>query len=537
MLQQLFNSPLKRWLILGVLLVFMLVVIVVGLRVWKVSNLEGALPPAVGATLPVASQTALPQGVNLAPTELPISLPATRDAIAPVPAASPTPPGTPLGILFFDSFDDLPGSLLAGRLPDRAQPDVTWSVGSGLEVFAIDDRGGATLTKNLGEGHITVETNHSDVILTCDVTSGAGGKGTQDRDAGIVFRWSDEGNYWKAGFNKAMGKFRLVQIQNGSAVVQAELDFQPGESPHTLQVSLAADTVRATVDGGYALEYRSHFNQSATRHGITGRQAYADRFDNFTVQAYGVEDAPSNIPEPIDGLVTWFDADVEPSLRQTIGGAVAGVGDPVNEWRDQSGNKNHAHSIYPVLAAELARDDRYRYVKFFGEEDGRGRSALVFQNKTDKDSWTLFLVMRLDPVTVNPNPKIIRLSGNLKDRWELTYMRDNLFRMANNVHSNPAPPGAVNETRTQLIQDDSTWHLVTVVFDSQTGHMILRVDGAQVGKEIPITSWGDAEYDALLGSKEPGGADACPVGLHEVRIYSPALPLEEIERIEHEMWP
>lgn len=456
----------------------------------------------------------------------------------PVPTSTPTPTPTPTqdplgyGSVFYDTFTDTETTLLKDHLPDNSPSGITWAFGNGLNNFKIDSGNRAYLFSSQNSAHMVTETYASDAILTCTITSGATSNSLSSRDAGIVFRWANEMNYWKAGINQYAGKLRITQVQNGVESLRAEINLTVGSAAHKMEVRLESTSITATLDDEIEIRYTSTFNQNATRHGITGRQQSTDLFDDFRVQVLGAANAPSNLPPVIDELMAWFHAGQVTSMRQTIGGPPPQAGDPVMEWRDLSGHGNHAYTLYTTLSGQFADDGSYPYVRFLGGENGERKSALGFVNNTDKDSWAVFLVMRLDPVTLSPNPKIIRLSADEDSRWDLSWLRQERHLWSRNN----LPYGG-DELKTAAVQDDGAWHLVTVSFDVGQNQMLMRVDGQLAGTDTNLFGWPDQVYDALLGAKEPGGADACPAGLHEVRIYSPARTGAQIEQIEAEMWP
>lgn len=80
--------------------------------------------------------------------------------------------------------------------------------------------------------------------------------GIADQSGGIVFRAQDPENYYVVRPNAIEDNFRLYVVKDGTRTTLADLKVTPpaANAWHTLEVTFAGDTMRATFDGANAIE-------------------------------------------------------------------------------------------------------------------------------------------------------------------------------------------------------------------------------------------------------------------------------------------
>lgn len=430
-------------------------------------------------------------------------------------------PAAPLGTLVYDTLSDPPTTPLAGHTPYQAPPGAVWQAAAGN--WAINAAHEAYLPANADNGHAVIDCGRADLTLTCELANAAL-NATTGRDSGIVFRWTSSANYLRAGFNQYANLFRVVKVAAGVTSVLAGAAFTPGTGWHSLQVTLQGENITTTVQGGPSLHVTESFNAAATRHGFGGRQLSADRARSFRAQAPGAPASPLP-PPPNPAVLAEFD--LASGLRRTIGGLPAQAdGDLVAEWRDKSGHNRHA---YTLLAGREAvyRTAEGGYVQFV-----RSRASAL---KIDPPpaislaSYAYALRFRLNPNDpLDANPKLFRISGSSSalDLTQLEWLEGAAtLRCAHRWKVGETSSGVACDT--QLVQDDGAWHTLFYQFSLASDTALCRVDGALVASASGLQPWTTLPYDSVIGAKEPGGADSCPVDIRHLIVlprgdYTPA---------------
>lgn len=170
-------------------------------------------------------------------------------------AASPALPGT----FAFDSFTAGANTSLSGRTTDDSA--LTWTVQTGGYTISPYDKGCAYPTTPGTRSIATVTVAADCVVSATVVTAPQAGQA-----AGIVFRWSDNSNYWRCGQNT----LRKNVAGTLSTVATHSTPFSPGDR---MVVILSGSSITVQRNGVTVSSATDAFNSSATKHGIIAENA------------------------------------------------------------------------------------------------------------------------------------------------------------------------------------------------------------------------------------------------------------------------
>jgi len=162
-----------------------------------------------------------------------------------------------------DSFTAANGTNLNGWTPDIANtPGNTWQAAV-LNWSIISNRARGT---NYLYSVLVIDCGNADGIITMPCARGGNRNG-------IVFRYVDTSNYWRAEHSSGSGLFAIVQTAGGSDVTRASV-ADTSTTVLTMTVTLSGNNIQANFNSN-TLNYSSAIGASATKHGIM-RQDFID---------------------------------------------------------------------------------------------------------------------------------------------------------------------------------------------------------------------------------------------------------------------
>lgn len=107
---------------------------------------------------------------------------------------------------------------------------------------------------------------------------------TNNKLFGLVFRYTDENNYWYALLDNQNSKFLLVERVADVHTQRGEVAFTTNtDTWYTITAILSGSSITVQVNGANTINYSSTANQSATKHGIWSAGSGVALFDNFKV--------------------------------------------------------------------------------------------------------------------------------------------------------------------------------------------------------------------------------------------------------------
>jgi hypothetical protein len=164
-----------------------------------------------------------------------------------------------------DNFSGSAGSI-AGRTPVVGGP---WEIGSGT----VTTNGSGQLTVAGSEPRAVSESRLADGTITLTMTSHATNAG------GLVFRWQDASNYWRAQIAGTTAK--LMEVVNGVANQRATVAVTGGTGTIIVTLSGSSISVTGTLMGA-GMNFTSSSFAAATRHGVYGGAA-GPTFDSIVM--------------------------------------------------------------------------------------------------------------------------------------------------------------------------------------------------------------------------------------------------------------
>lgn len=179
--------------------------------------------------------------------------------------------------IIYDQFDG--DGALGGRTPDTTNiPGNTWTDQSGIGVTE------SSAAKPYGDGaRAFIQSGESNVILEANVVPNRAADAVV---CGLMFRYSDNNNYWYVGGVVATQRFELWVREGGNDTLMDDVSatFSLGVT-YALKVTANGTSITATLDGGNELSVTSSFNQSATIHGLRkGEGGYNSYWQDFRVK-------------------------------------------------------------------------------------------------------------------------------------------------------------------------------------------------------------------------------------------------------------
>lgn len=162
-----------------------------------------------------------------------------------------------------DSFNGANGTNLNGRTPDTSNtPENTWSAVLQSWIIISNRARGADFLQSL----LVIDCGAADGTITMPCARGGGRNG-------IVFRYVDNSNYWRAEHSSLSGRFAIIEITGGTETSRASI-ADTSTTVLTMTVTLSGNSISANWNGN-TLTYTSSTRATATKHGIY-RQDFQD---------------------------------------------------------------------------------------------------------------------------------------------------------------------------------------------------------------------------------------------------------------------
>ncbi len=187
--------------------------------------------------------------------------------------------------LLLDRFTDADAITLQNHTPDISIGAEAWGNATATTVWEILSNAADLSTAVALNNNITIETKQSDVIITCDVTTG-----TVATILGIYVRSSEEDSGWEIGISTAFNEATITKQDAGARNQEASGSVTiNNNTTFALKVVCRGDTIEVFVDEIFIVSNADAFNQLATRHGLFQFAAITDgAWDNFKVTASSV---------------------------------------------------------------------------------------------------------------------------------------------------------------------------------------------------------------------------------------------------------
>ena len=335
----------------------------------------------------------------------------------PAPSPTPEPPPTIAESLVFDTFTEATPVDLTAHTPEKVSAG-GWSTGSGGVGKGTWRAGTDTVTEATGADtdlHAIIDAGETDIDVRVDILWNGGGS---HAGAGLVFRYQDEGNWfkvWYDGFAELIAA-SFTSPPGGTPRFQelgrVAVEWAPGET-HRLRVRRNGDSIRIYGESDQVLMWRVVGGLSeSTRVGLFARNTTQTAFDNFIVapaEPLAQPDPPPPPPGPTptpppDPPGPPADAAFFDSFTAYNGSALSGHSpdlDPLGlGWALDGG----WWQVYSLAAREFRGSERdFRAVVETGAADAvietditwrNGRAGVVFRY-ADEANWTMVWYDRL----------------------------------------------------------------------------------------------------------------------------------------------
>lgn len=163
--------------------------------------------------------------------------------------------------IHFSSFDASNGTSLDAFTPEWGN---AWTEQLGDWDIQSNQANMSSISGTTPNGVATTTTTVADARFSATVTPVSTGA------PGIIFRYSDNNNFWFVQVNESVNFFQLFERNAGSFVNrgQAAVTINAGTS-YSIVVDVSGTSITATLNGGNTVSYGSAtFNQSQTTHGM-----------------------------------------------------------------------------------------------------------------------------------------------------------------------------------------------------------------------------------------------------------------------------
>lgn len=272
----------------------------------------------------------------------------------------------------YDSFDRADSSSSLGS----ADVGGAWTVQSAT--FGISSLRAYETTGGLGIA--TIDSGHADadvsVVIAVRLTGGGAG------NAGVVFRFTNTSNYWRAFFDGSTGLVFLQKVVGGAASTVFSGGTM-GASGGAVLARFNGSTIAVYVNGRLVGTTTDSFNSTATKHGLWINGNTLWRLDDFFA-----EPAPANPT----GSGTASDTFNRADTHQTLGVSSSG-----HTWEAQSGHfgivSGRAFAISPAqrghTIVETGDGDGTITVSIHSSQED-GNAGVVFRWSDASNYWVLF---------------------------------------------------------------------------------------------------------------------------------------------------
>lgn len=189
-----------------------------------------------------------------------------------------------------DLFAGANGTNIQSHTPDLGG---TWVQSADGNLYQLNAANKVTFTDATGthnEKPCVIDASVSDFKVECDLTSFFTGTGGNRFWSCLVFRYSDDNNFWLVYPNTTVLPPQITLADKQAGVLTdrgaAAASGIVSGSPNTVRVQAAGNNINVYVDGVLLVSYSSSFNASATKVGlnahVSGTQT-APTWDNLRV--------------------------------------------------------------------------------------------------------------------------------------------------------------------------------------------------------------------------------------------------------------
>lgn len=173
---------------------------------------------------------------------------------------------TPTGTLILDEFTAPDGTPVNGRSPAPTNiPGVTWATSGALSITSnsVTDTNFFYATVNSGKNSVVVSANAK-----------------MSEEVQIIFRYSNNSNYYFVDLERTQGTFRIYSVIAGSQTLRATANISISVNTfYEVQVSDDGNTISALFEGGNSITYTSTTLGTNTTQGFR----MSGTIDNFKV--------------------------------------------------------------------------------------------------------------------------------------------------------------------------------------------------------------------------------------------------------------
>ncbi len=297
-------------------------------------------------------------------------------------ATGSPPTAPPSSIVIFDTFNGAPQPLVGH------QPNVD-TVGGGWQSVNGDwqiGRGRAFDVLGYSTPYFTtINPNASNYKVSIDVTwFGAS-------DAGLIFRYVDESNYYSAVFTGRHFELRKTVAGRTAAIKRTPINWNPFETK-TIAVKVDDTSITATVENK-TLQILDTRHEFARNVGAIVQRTANDEFKNFEVRALGPPVSPESIvlPALIDSVI--FDSFTDATDPISLSAHAPEKAPSGSAWIEHDGTwtvtggiaeettGSSSADLRATIDAGIADVDIYTNLTWNG-----GRAGVVYRY-VDNDNW------------------------------------------------------------------------------------------------------------------------------------------------------
>lgn len=256
-----------------------------------------------------------------------------------------------------------------------ASPGGAWTQDNGTWGISSNQ---AYISSGSGASIATIDASESDVDIRVKVSASAGGG-----NAGLVFRYSDANNYWRAFWDGSSGNIFLQKVVSGSGTTFVNTGVTGGfAAGDQIRVLASGSSIKLYHEGDrYGTVTDSH-NSTATKHGLWINQATPTnwRLDDFRCQ--GLPATPTGTGSYSDDF-NRADSD---SLGSEWSTQLALIGITSNVVASRSPDQiEFGHSVLDTSLADATIQATVSAL------DTGGNAGIVFRWQDYLNFWVFFL--------------------------------------------------------------------------------------------------------------------------------------------------
>lgn len=189
-----------------------------------------------------------------------------------------------------DNFTDATNTNIQSHTPDLGGAWTQSSAGNLYKINASNKANFTDVTGGFNEKPCVIDAGVADFKVECDLTSNFAGTGGNRFWSCLVFRYTNDNNFWLVYPNTTVSPPQITLADNQGGVftdrgAAAASEIVSG-SPNTVRVQAAGNNINVYVDGTLKISYSSSFNASATKVGLNAHVSgthSAPTWDNLRV--------------------------------------------------------------------------------------------------------------------------------------------------------------------------------------------------------------------------------------------------------------